>query len=116
MKFSLGKHCQLRPSRVNLGENIVKVLTQLDLVLQVILLGGVLDGDAVAEELHQVPLGRGQQEVVPVEDDSGIVLDKLSILLKLAAVSDPIQFRLYVIHNLFYFYTVFNTPALKMYV
>ena len=93
----------------------MKVLTQLNLVLQVILLGGVLDGDAVAEELHQVPLGRGQQEVIPVEDDSGVVQDKLSVLLKLAAVCDPIQFRLNMIHNLFYFNTVFNTPALKIY-
>ena len=114
MKFSLGKHCQLRPSRVNLGENVVEVLTKLHLVLQVILLGDVLDGDAVAEILHQVPLGRGQEEVVPVENNSGVVLDELPVLVKLAAVGDPSQLRLNMTHDLFYFITVFNTPALKI--
>ena len=60
MKFSLGEHCQLGPSWVNPGENIVEVLTQLHLELQVILLGDVLDRDAVAEKLHQVAPRRCQ--------------------------------------------------------
>ena len=113
MKFSLGEHCQLGPSWVNLGENIVEVLTQLHLELQVILLGDVLDRDAVAEKLHQVPLGCGQQKVVSMEDNSGIVLDKLPVLVKLPTVGDAIQLCLYMVHYLFYFDTVFNTPTLK---
>ena len=113
MKFPFGKHCQLGPSRVNLGENVVEVLTKLHLVLQVILLGDVLDGDAVAEILHQVPLGRGQEEVVPVENNSGVVLDELPVLVKLPTVGDAIQLCLYMVHYLFYFDTVFNTPTLK---
>ena len=91
----------------------MEVLTQLHLELQVILLGDVLDRDAVAEKLHQVSLGRGQKEVVSVEDNSGIVLDKLPVLVKLPTVGDAIQFCLNMVHYLFYFDTVFNTPALK---
>ena len=91
----------------------MEVLTQLHLELQVILLGDVLDRDAVAEKLHQVPLGRGQKEVVPMEDNSGIILDKLPVLVKLPTVSNAIQLCLNMVHYLFYFNTVFNTPALK---
>ena len=113
MKLSLGKHGQLRPARVNFSEHVVEVLAELDLVLQLVLLADVVHGDAVAEVLHQVPLGRGQEEVVLVQDGPGVVSDEVPVSVKLSTVGDGVELRLDMTHDLLYLITVFSAPALK---
>ena len=106
MKFSLSKHGQFRPAWVDLGENIMKILTKLNFILQIILLAGIVHTNTVAVVLHQVPLGGGQEEVVLVEDDSGVVLDELLVLFKVSAVGDVVQLSLHMSHNLFNLITI----------
>ena len=91
----------------------MEVLAELDLVLQVVLLADVLDRDAVAEILHQIPLGRNQEEVIFVKDCPGVIRDEILVSVKLSTVCDAVQLSLNNTHDLFNLITVFSGRALK---
>ena len=91
----------------------MEVLAELDLVLQVVLLADVMDGDAVAEILHQIPLGRHQEKVVLVKNCPGVICDEVLVSVKLSTVCDAVKLHFNMTHDLLNLITVFFASALK---
>ena len=113
MIFSLSKHSQLWPARINLDQNIQELLTELHFILQIILLADIMNTDTVTVELQQISLSCGQQEMVRMQNNTRIFCNESSVIIKLASVSNAVQLRLYMRHYFLYFITFYQLTTLK---